>query len=198
MQEILLNDPVALALGLIAAILVGPLISEKLRLPGIVGLFGAGILMGPYGLNLIAKGTRIELLATIGLVYLMFNAGLEIDLIQFRQLRSKSLLFGIFSFIIPLSLGTVVGILLNMNIFGAFLLGSVFSSHTLISYPIASRMGIIRNEAVTATIGATVYTDVASLLVVSFVIGSYNGELGLVSVVLNIAVIAAYVLSILW
>jgi Kef-type K+ transport system membrane component KefB/nucleotide-binding universal stress UspA family protein len=172
----LLTEPVSIFLTLIAVILITPILSERARLPGIVGLIVGGILVGPNGFNLLSTGRTIELLSTVGLIYLMFSAGLEIDLNQFNQVRNKSMLFGVFTFIIPEISGIGLGRLIGLDWSGAVLLGSVYASHTLVAFPILSRLGILRNEAVSVTVGATVFTDVLALLILAVVAGAHGGQ----------------------
>jgi Kef-type K+ transport system membrane component KefB len=157
-----------------AVILITPLLSERAHLPDIVGLILGGILIGPHVLNLLATGRTIVLLSTVGLIYLMFSAGLEIDLNQFNKVKSKSMIFGLLTFSIPEVSGIFLGRILGMDWQAAVLLGSIYASHTLIAFPILSRLGILRNEAVSVTVGATVFTDVSALLVLAIVVGTQN------------------------
>ncbi|MBU0702911.1 MAG: cation:proton antiporter [Chloroflexi bacterium] len=194
----LVTEPVGVFLTIMAVILIAPLLSERIRLPGIVGLILGGILVGPHGLRLLAKERTIELLSTVGLIYLMFSAGLEIDLRQFGRVRNKSLLFGLFTFAIPQLSGAALGYWLGLGWAGAVLLGSVFSSHTLVAFPILSRLGIVRNEAVAVTIGATVFTDVASLLMLAVIAGTQRGDTSALSVVWLITLMIGYAMLVIW
>lgn len=193
----LVHEPVGVFLTIMAVILITPLLSERLRLPGIVGLIIGGMLVGPHVLNLIAVETPVELLATVGLIYLMFSAGLEIDLNQFNRVRNKSMVFGVFTFLIPQLSGLVVGRLLGLSWAGAVLLGSVYASHTLVAFPILSRLGLARNEAVSVTIGATVFTDVAALLVLAVIAGGATGEVSLFFFIKLFTLMIAYVALVL-
>jgi len=153
---------------LLVVILVIPILFERLRLPGLVGLVGTGILLGPSGWNLFEPdGPMLTLLSEIGLVYLMFVAGLEVDIEQFWQHKNRSLGFGTFSFSVPLLLGTFFGGIMGWRWNTAILIGSLFASQSLLAYPIISRLGVINNEAVTATIGGTVFTDLGALLILA-------------------------------
>jgi Kef-type K+ transport system membrane component KefB/nucleotide-binding universal stress UspA family protein len=192
-----LEAPVAVFLTIMAVILITPLLSERVRLPGIVGLILGGILVGPHGLGLLATGRVIELLSTVGLIYLMFSAGLEIDLRQFSRVRNKAMLFGMFTFMFPLLSGIALGRGWRLNWDSAVLLGSVYASHTLVAFPILSRLGIVRNEAVSVTIGATVFTDVAALLVLAIVAGTQDGDASVLSVVGLMALMIGYALLVL-
>lgn len=187
-----LQEPVAVFLTIMAVILITPLLSERVHLPGIVGLILGGILVGPHGLGLLGTTLTIELLSTVGLIYLMFSAGLEIDLRQFSRVRNKAMLFGLFTFAIPQISGTVLGRVLGLSWASAVLLGSVYASHTLVAFPILSRLGIVRNEAVSVTIGATVFTDVAALLVLAIVAGMQDGDASVISAGGLIALMIGY------
>ncbi len=183
MEGILLllqEEPILSFALLLGVILVVPLLFEWLRLPGLVGLLAAGIALGPQGLNLLtAELPTVKLLSDIGVVYLLFVAGLEIDLEQFRQTRNRSATFGFFTFAIPLTLGTLIGRFFGFGWNSAVLLGSLFASHTPLGYPIVSRYGLVKNEAVLVTIGGTIFTDIASLLVLAVCVGIHGGEFSL-------------------
>jgi Kef-type K+ transport system membrane component KefB len=173
----LIDESVAIFLTIMVVVLVTPLLSERVRLPGIVGMILGGILIGPHGFHLLSVDNRIELLATIGLIYLMFNAGLEVDLRQFNRVRQKSLVFGLFTYLLPQLIGMFFGRWLGLDWLGAILLGSAFSSHTLISFPILTRLGIVKNEAVSITVGATVFTDIVAFIVLAVVVAAQGGTL---------------------
>ncbi len=158
-----------------------PLLIERFRLPGIIGIILAGAAIGPDGLGLFADNEGLELLGEAGLIFLMFIAGLEINFNQFLEYKDRSLVFGIFSFAIPQVIGTIVGIyLLDLTFASASLFAAIFSSHTLLAYPVVSQLGISKNEAMTATIGGTILTDTLALLVLAFVIASVGGATGTV------------------
>jgi Kef-type K+ transport system membrane component KefB/nucleotide-binding universal stress UspA family protein len=196
MLEHILEEPVGIFLVIIAVVLISPLLIERLRLPGIVGLIVGGILIGPNVIGLLEVGPAIELLSTVGLIYLMFNAGLEIDLRQFNQVRNKALVFGLLTFSIPLVVGIFLGQLLGLGWASSVLMGSVYASHTLVSFPILSRLGIMRNESVAITIGATVFTDVGALLVLAIIVGSANGAVSAAFILELVFLMAVYTLLI--
>lgn len=173
----LFSKPVGFFLLVMTIILITPLLSEKLRLPGIIGIIIGGVLIGPHGFGLIQVTERVEFLATIGLVYLMFSAGLEVDLNQFMRVRTRALVFGIITYIIPQAMGMVLGYWLGLGWLGNILLGSAFASHTLIAFPILTKFGITRNESVAVTVGATVLTAIVAFIVLAVVIGANNGGL---------------------
>ncbi|MFT3895619.1 MAG: cation:proton antiporter [Anaerolineales bacterium] len=171
----LLDKPVGFFLLVMTIILITPLLSEWLRLPGIVGIIIGGMLIGPHGFGLIEDSDRIQFLSTIGLVYLMFSAGLEVDINQFMRVRARALIFGVITFIIPQIMGMGLGYLLGLDWLGIILLGSAFASHTLIAFPILTKLGVTRNEAVAVTAGATVLTDIAAFIVLAVVLGATSG-----------------------
>ncbi|OKH21401.1 cation:proton antiporter [Chroogloeocystis siderophila] len=197
-SEVLTKEPIVPFVILLIVILVVPIIFERLQLPGLVGLLLAGVLLGPNVLNLFqTEQPTIRLLSNIGLVYLMFVAGLEVDMEQFRQTRNKSLGFGTFTFLVPLIVGTLVGRIFGFGWNASILIGSLFASHTLLAYPIISRLGVINNEAVTVTIGATIFTDIGALLVLAVCVAIHAGEftaLGLTTLLGSLFLYSAAVL----
>lgn len=196
--KFLQEEPIVSFAILLAVILTVPLIFERLKLPGLVGLLVAGVVLGPDGLGLFQKESEtIRLLSDIGLVYLMFVAGLEVDIEQFRRTKHRSAGFGTFTFLIPLIFGTIVGRLFGFDWNPSILIGSLFASHTLLAYPIVSRLGVVNNEAVTVTIGATIFTDVGALLVLAVCIAVNKGDftiLNLVTLLGSLAIYSAVVL----
>ncbi len=166
--QVLGKEPIVPFAILLVVILVVPIIFERLRLPALVGLVLSGVVLGPSGWNLFqAESPMINLLADIGLIYLMFVAGLEVDIEQFRRRKTRSLGFGSFTFGVPLIAGTLVGRILGFEWNAAILIGSLFASHSLLAYPIVSRLGVVNNEAVTVTIGARIFTDIGVMLVLA-------------------------------
>lgn len=164
------TDPVLIFTILITVILVAPLLAERLRVPDIVLLLLAGMVLGPHGSGLLARSAAITLFGSVGLLYIMFIAGLEIDLHRFASTRFRSISFGFLTFVIPQCLGTLAGYyLLHLNWLAAILLASMFASHTLLAYPIASRLGIVRNEAVAVTVGATIINNTLSLIILAVI-----------------------------
>lgn len=173
-----LKNPVLLFSLLLFIILFAPIILNKLRIPHLIGLIIAGAVIGPNGFNLIARDMSIILFGTVGLQYIMFLAGLEIDLNEFKKNSGKSLVFGLLTFTTPMLLGTFTGIyLLNFSIITSILLGSMFASHTLIVYPLISKLGVAKNRAVTVAVGGTLITDILALLVLAVIAGMKTGEI---------------------
>ena len=188
------QEPVLIFAVVMAIVLVAPLVFERLRVPGLVGLIIAGVVVGPNALGLLERDETIELLGTVGLLYLMFIAGLEIDLNEFFKHRRKSVLFSAFTYGIPQVLGTVAGVtLLGLGWMPAILLGSIIASHTLVAYPIASRLGLAKNEAVTTAVGATIITDSLALLVLAVVAGAAEGDLNAAFLGQLLGLLALYV-----
>ena len=171
----LFNKPVGFFLIIMMIILITPLLSERVRLPGIVGIILGGMLIGPHGFGLLQDNDRIQFLSTIGLVYLMFSAGLEVDINQFMKVRARALVFGIITFTFPQLMGMGLGYILGLDWLGMILLGSAFASHTLIAFPILTKLGVTRNEAVAVTTGATVLTDIGAFIVLAVVLGAKSG-----------------------
>lgn len=189
---------VAFTLLLLVSLTLPP-IFERLRLPGLVGLIVAGIFLGQSGLGLLNPETEtIGLLSDIGKVYLMFVAGLEIDLAEFRRTRDRSLGFGIATFIVPMIMGTLVGLHFNFGWNAAILIGSLMASHTLLAYPIVQRLGVVRNEAVTVTIGATILTDIAALLVLAVCVSVDSGDFSASSLLVQFGSLAIYTVAVLF
>ncbi|MFO0807611.1 MAG: cation:proton antiporter [Gemmataceae bacterium] len=171
-----------------------PALCRKVRLPAVVGLLAAGVVLGPSGLHVAPKhGEVAQFFADIGKLLLMFFAGLELDLVQFQQVRNRSLAFGVASFAFPIVMGTALGLAFGYNWLSALLIGSVFASHTLLGYPIVQRLGLVRNEAVTVTIGATIFTDVAALLVVAVCIPIHTTGFSPAAFVTQLVELAIYV-----
>jgi Kef-type K+ transport system membrane component KefB len=178
MIEIPVHDPVLIFAIVMMMVLIAPIFAKLFKLPGIIGLITAGIIFGPHIIGLLERDRTIELLGTVGLLYIMFQAGLEIDMALVKKNKHYSLIFGLLTFFIPLSIGTLAGYtILDMKLSAAILLASMFSSHTLISFPIVSRLGITKNRSVSSTIGGTIITDTLALIILAVVIGSNQGDL---------------------
>ena len=170
-------DPILKFLIILIIMLVTPLLLNKIKVPHLLGLIIAGAIIGPHGFNLILRDSSIILSGTAGLLYIMFLAGLEIDMNDFRRNSLKSLGFGLYTFIIPMILGTLAGLyILRFNLITSILLASMFASHTLIAYPIASKLGITKDPAVGITVGGTMVTDMLALLVLTIIVGMTTGE----------------------
>lgn len=172
-------DPVLKFLLLLIIILFAPLLLNKIKVPHLLGLIIAGAAIGPNGFNILARDSSIVVTGTTGLLYIMFLAGLEIDMGDFKKNKWKSMGFGIYTFIVPFVLGFVGAYyLLNFNLLTSILFASLFSSHTLIAYPLVSKLGVAKNLAVNITVGGTMITDILALLVLAACVGMEQGEVG--------------------
>lgn len=173
-----LKKPVLIFSLLLFIILFAPILFNRLRIPHLIGLIIAGAIIGPHGLNFMLRDSSIILFGTVGLLYIMFLAGLEIDLADFKKNSGKSIVFGLFTFTIPMALGTITGLyVLKFPVASAVLLASMFASHTLIAYPIVSKLGVVKNRAVNITVGGTMITDTLALLVLAVIVGMSAGEI---------------------
>lgn len=172
-----LTDPVLKFLSILVIILFAPILLNKIKIPHLLGLIIAGAVIGPNGINLMERDGSIILSGTAGLLYIMFLAGLEIDLGDFKKHSKKSLVFGLLTFSIPMILGILSGIyLLGFSVPTSVLLASMFASHTLIAYPLISKLGVAKNTAVNITVGGTIITDTLALLVLAVIVGMTAGE----------------------
>lgn len=145
--KIPLENPILIFSLILFIILLSPILLRRLNIPGIIGLIIAGVVIGPHGLNVLENDSAVALFSTIGLLYIMFIAGLELDLNEFKLNRYKSILFGFFTFIIPLGIGyPVCFYLLKYDFNASFLTASMFATHTLVAYPIVSKLGISKTR----------------------------------------------------
>lgn len=172
-----LKNPVIIFSLVLFIILFAPILFRKIKVPHIIGLILAGVIVGPYALNLLRRDSSIVLFGTVGLLYIMFMAGLEIDLSEFKKNRSKIIVFGLTTFLLPLVCGTLASYyILGYPWLSSILLASMFSTHTLVSYPIASKYGVSRNRAVALTVGGTMITDILALLILAIIAGMTKEE----------------------
>lgn len=172
------TDPMMKFFVVLAIILIAPIVMGKLRIPHIAGMVLAGMLVGPYGLNILAKDGSFDLFAHVGLIYLMFLAGLEMNMGNFRKNRVGTFTLGIMAFVIPMVMGIVVNTtVLRYGWLTSILLASMYASHTLIAYPIILRYGLSGQRGVTVAVGATAITDTLTLLVLAMVGGYFKGDI---------------------
>lgn len=172
-----ITDPTWIFFLVLTIILFAPILLGRLRIPHIIGMILAGVVIGQHGFNILERDSSFELFGKVGLYYIMFLAGLEMDMEDFKQNRMKALIFGLFTFLIPM----ILGVWSSMAILGyttttAILLASMYASHTLIAYPIISRYGLSRLRSVSITIGGTVITVTLALLILAVIAGAYKGE----------------------
>ena len=174
------QNPVLIFAVILFIILLSPILLRKLKIPGIIGLIISGVFIGPHGLKILEQDSAVKLFSTIGLLYIMFIAGLELDLKEFQRNKNKSLVFGFLTFMIPLVIGfPVCYYFLDYSITASLLISSMFSTHTMVSYPIVSKFGISKNEAVAITVGGTILTDTAVLILLAIILSSNKGGLNL-------------------
>lgn len=167
-----ISNPVLKFALILIIILIAPSISKKMKIPSIISLIISGALVGPHGFNLMQRDSSIILFGTVGLLYIMFIAGLEIDMADFKKNSHKSLVFGLYTFCIPMILGIISSYyFLNINILSSVLIASLFASHTLVTYPILGKFGITKDPAVNIAVGGTMITDVLALLVLAVIVG---------------------------
>jgi len=202
-----LTNPVIIFALVLFIILFAPIIFSKIKVPHIIGLIIAGVLVGPHGFNLLKRDTSIVLFGTVGLLYIMFLAGLEIDLAEFKKNRKKIFVFGVLTFLLPLICGTLAAYyILGYSFLSSLLLASMFSTHTLVAYPIASKYGVIRNRAVAMAVGGTMITDTVALLLLAAISGmakeqvspAFWVQLGLSSIVFVCIVLFLFPVIIRW
>ena len=171
------TDPTWIFFLVLIIILFAPMILGRLRIPHIIGMILAGVVVGKYGFNILERDSSLELFGNVGIYYIMFLAGLEMDMDDFKKNRTKGLVFGMFTFLIPMGLGIWSSMsMLNYGFLTSVLLASMYASHTLIAYPIISRYGLSRQRTVSITIGGTAVTVVLALMVLAVIGGMYKGE----------------------
>lgn len=191
------EDPLLKFLLILVIILLAPLLLNKIKIPHLLGLIIAGALIGPNGLDVLPRDSSVVVLGTTGLLFIMFLAGLEIDLEEFKKNKWKSMTFGLYTFSLPLALGILSGhYLLGYNWLTSILFASIFSSHTLIAYPMVSQLNLVKNRAVNITVGGTMITDIMALLVLAVCVGIVQGEVNTAfwtRLSISIAVFAAVV-----
>jgi Kef-type K+ transport system membrane component KefB/mannitol/fructose-specific phosphotransferase system IIA component (Ntr-type) len=198
-DRVSLDHPVAIFAAVMLILLLAPIAFERLRVPGMVGLITAGVLLGPHGIHLFADNTTFKLLGTVGLLYLMFLAGIEINAEDFRVNRRSSLVFGSLTFITPFLVGAVAAriVMPSFTWPQAILLASMFASHTLLPHPIASRLGLARHRAVVTAVGGTLLTDTAALLVLAVIAQMTVSQLTHAFLLRQILLLLVYVVAVL-
>jgi Kef-type K+ transport system membrane component KefB/nucleotide-binding universal stress UspA family protein len=196
--SVLGKEPIVPFAVLLVVILVIPILLERLQIPGLVGLVLSGVVLGPKSWNIFQTQLPImNLLADVGLIYLMFVAGLEVEMEQFRRRKNRSLGYGSFTFGIPLLLGTLLGRIFGFDWNAAILIGSLFASHSLLAYPILNRLGVVNNEAVTVTIGATIFTDIGALMVLAVCVAIHARQINIWETISLLGWITVYSVAVL-
>ncbi len=172
-----IEDPILKFLLIMAIVLLTPLVLNKLKIPYLLGLIIAGAVIGPHGLNLVLRDSSIILSGSAGMLYILFTAGLEMDMADFKQSSVRSLAFGLYTYLFPMLFGVVSGYgILGYSLPSSLLLGALFASQTLIAYPIISKLGITRDKAVTIAVGGTIIVDMLALVTLTVVTGLATGS----------------------
>jgi Kef-type K+ transport system membrane component KefB len=192
-----LEDPGAVFAVLFLLVLAGPMLATRLKLPGLVGLIVLGMLVGPNVAGIVSGGVLINALGFVGLLYLMFQSGLDLDLQGFRERRRESTVFGVATFVLPMIVVTAAAVLLDVPFVAAVIIGSALTSHTPLSYPTVARFHLSRNPAVTASLGATLLATVAALLVLAVAAAAADDNTSALQWVLFGVGMAAYVSAML-
>ena len=176
-QYLPITDPTWIFFIVLCIILFAPILMGKLRIPHIIGMVLAGVIVGPHGFNILSYDSSFELFGKVGLYYIMFLAGLEMNMADFRKNRIRTSTHGLLAFAIPMIIGFAVNTsLLKYGILTSVLLASMYASHTLIAYPIVLRYGLAKQRSVTIAVGATAITDTLTLLVLAIVGGMFKGD----------------------
>ena len=171
-------DPTWIFFLVLMIILFAPILLGRLRIPHIIGMILAGVVVGKYGFNILERDSSFELFGKVGIYYIMFLAGLEMDLENLKKNLSKAFVFGVLTFFIPFSIGMWVGMsLLGFGVGTSVLLSCILASHTLVAYPIVGRYGMSRHNSVSISIGGTMFALTVSLFVLAGISGLYRGEL---------------------
>lgn len=188
-----ITDPTWIFFLVLMIILFAPILLGRLRIPHIIGMILAGVVVGKYGFNILERDSSFELFGKVGIYYIMFLAGLEMDLENLKKNLSKALVFGVLTFSIPFAVGVYVGVhLLHFSIGASLLLAGIFASHTLVAYPIVGRYGVSRHASVSVSIGGTMFALTVALFVLAGISGMYRGELNSGSWILFIAKCLTY------
>ena len=196
----LVSNPVAIFLIVLVIIMLAPVLLNKLKIPHIIGMIVAGVVVGPYGFNILADDSSFKIFGQVGLLYLMFLAGIEIDMYHLKLNLRRGLGFGLLTFFIPLAMGAIGSVyLLHINWLTSILLGSVFASHTLIAYPVVARFGISKSPAVMMAVVATIIAVIGALLVLAGTVNVHNeGSLQPSSMAWLFAKMGVYCLAVLY
>lgn len=195
------SEPAFSFMVLALTIIIGPLVAQKLRLPGLIGLLIAGAVIGPNMLGVLEQFRFIEAVGGIGVLYLIFLAGLGLDMKTFEEHRNAALSFGLITSFVPWVLGTLAASSQGYEFKTAVLIGSFWASFTLVSYGAVTKFGLTRNPSMAATVGASSITDTIGLVALAVIIGSETGDSNTVVLVIEIAgglaLVAAYCLVVL-
>lgn len=196
----LVTNPVPIFFIVLAIILFAPLLLNKLKIPHIIGLIVAGVVAGPHGLNVLARDSSFEIFGQVGVLYLMFLAGLEIDMYHLKRNLRRGVVFGLLTLVIPLVMGVLTSVyILHVDWITAMLLGAMYASHTLLSYPVVARFGITKSPAVLIAIVGTLVAVVGALFVLAVSVSvKREGTFAPGSLMRLFAGIAVYVVAVLY
>lgn len=176
-----------------------PILCRKIHVPSIVGFILAGIVIGPSVLGVAGQTPAIKILGSLGMLYIMFQSGSEIDINDFKQYKYRSLFFGLCTFLIPFVLGLITSrYLLPYGWLPSLLLGAMYGSHTLMTYPIVSRYGVQKNVAVNITVGATMVAIILSLIVLAIVEGWSRSAQSSMDYIIQLCLVVVFLTSVLW
>lgn len=200
LAQALVTQPVQIFLIVLAIILFAPLLLNKLKIPHIIGMIAAGVVIGPYGFNVLDNDSSFAIFGQVGLLYLMFLAGLEIDMYHLRLNLKRGLLFGVLTLLIPLAFGILTSVyLLRLDWTTSMLLGAMYASHTLLSYPVAARFGITKAPAVLIAIVGTIIAVIGALLVLAATVSiRLEGYFNVSAIALLAARLAVWAVALLY
>lgn len=168
--ELPIRDPILQFTLLVTAALVVQLVLRRLALPGLLGLLVVGMLVGPGGFEVMPREPVIELLGEIGLIFVMFIAGFEIDLGVVSRHRRETLVFGLLAFTLTGLPAVGAGLLMGFDLTASVLVGALVSSHTLLAYPVLLRLGLLNRLSVMTAVGGTLLTDTLALIVLALMV----------------------------
>ena len=161
-------------------ILLSPIIMGRLRIPHIIGMVLAGVIVGKYGLNILERDASFELFGRVGLYYIMFLAGLEMDMEGLKKNRTRVIVFGLLTFLVPFAMTYFMGVsLLSYTPLAALLLSAIMASNTLIAYPIVGRYGLTRHTSSTLSVGSSMMALFMALIVMASIVNSFQGGAGI-------------------
>lgn len=173
------TDPTWIFFTVLGIILFAPMLLERLRVPSVVGMIFAGILVGPHGFHVLERDSSFELFGKVGLYYIMFLASLEMNMQDVQKIKGRALTLGLLSFSLPLALGFWANFgLLGYGVAASVLMAAMYASHTLVSYPIVLRYGLARRQSVSIAVGGTIVADTLVLLVLAVVGGMFKEGAG--------------------
>ena len=196
----LVSSPGLIFLIVLAIILLVPMLLNRIKIPHVIGMIIAGMVLGPFGFNVLARDMSFEVFGQVGLLYLMFLAGVEIYMYHLKRNLKRGIVFGLFTFFVPLLLGAVsAAIFLKFNAITAVLMASMFAAHTLLAYPIVSRFGLTTNRAVVIAVAGTIFTVLGSLMVLAGTVSvARYGELGIGELARLLGGLVAYCLGVVY